>query len=1043
MAVSFNSTKVNSVVLAARRMPCMASRRRFLDESPVGTWCDHRNQSIVGDANIFGQLIPGRVWGGGIPIISWQKDIQASLATIAHILVSAPEFDKRTTEKEKMRAALLIAECHRSVMAEDEEVRNTDKSRTMKFIAETMDSDNGLTLAYRDIPGAFERLFGELHGRNYEVRFMRNFTFRNGNGKALDGQTYAVSFISSEDFASTDEEKACRKEKEKVLQEKQNLVLNETIRITSEKSIGEDGKQIGAGGIRGLVDQYFKQIPTEILLRQNPKKLAEQIKRFFGIKERISIIGGLEEKSTSNSQKIEKAKVRIGIKDRHLTKWLAKICEIMTAEEVDIEYLIIESLEEEGKSIATFSLRDKKGQPINTAKFEELKRRVMDLVEKGIGRTSLVDNIIGPAMIPTSSSHTCGANRIARTVRNLIAAGFEAGFLDSDSTYGLKVQMTNTFALDKNGSGKGHYSDEAVIAGLLDIHHDDAKLIPAKDAPEIKNITIGAKEIAFGGFINKQDKSMGRNTIKFILSATGSDGKTIMYEFTGDSPGASNIELLEIFGDDCKLQKQLEPIRGNTPTYLISLGEKSPKNIKEYFDVLGYRIINDSTANENHAKNGRMVICLDKKLSEGAKVKINGIVKKMAEVDLIAEPLVTFEPDFRDFASLLEKATREDKSISQIAIDYEARIKGKIEDKVVDDMQKLLGIMFESVEAGINAKEPLFYTKPSPIAGNAPKFTQMALGFPYETIDDFVGAIRYVFGETQRFKKDRRKGKGHPSLNESYSKWQFMITAPLIQTRYNAREAEIVLEAKLEKNEVNRDDKYVKALYEAFKKAWQGNPAISSITTQAAVYAYASNEWNARRGLIVAAPTAGACGVIPGVLKAMKEYYKYSDEEIFAPRRLTEALFAAGLIGLLINGKMRMNGGNNGCQAEIGAASAMAAAAATELMGGSPADVMNAVAFALKGFEGLVCDPIGGLVAYPCMIRNAVGAATAITAATLAANKYLSELSPDDVLEGCIDASDKMHGSLKETGKGGLGISTGGLQLAEKLKACQDCKGCS
>jgi L-serine dehydratase len=145
------------------------------------------------------------------------------------------------------------------------------------------------------------------------------------------------------------------------------------------------------------------------------------------------------------------------------------------------------------------------------------------------------------------------------------------------------------------------------------------------------------------------------------------------------------------------------------------------------------------------------------------------------------------------------------------------------------------------------------------------------------------------------------------------------------------------------------------------------------------------------------------------------------------------------MVGLLFNDKLNMNGGRGGCQNEIGVATAMAAAFATELFGGGPEEIANAVAISLKGYEGLTCTPIGGFVAFPCISRNGLAASSALTAATLATNLFKSSISPDDVIEGYIDVADKMRPSLRETGTGGIAISKGGAELAKKLKHCQEC----
>ena len=149
----------------------------------------------------------------------------------------------------------------------------------------------------------------------------------------------------------------------------------------------------------------------------------------------------------------------------------------------------------------------------------------------------------------------------------------------------------------------------------------------------------------------------------------------------------------------------------------------------------------------------------------------------------------------------------------------------------------------------------------------------------------------------------------------------------------------------------------------------KGRSICGDVLHRAAQYAMAVLEVNASMGLIVAAPTAGSAGVLPGMLFALQDCYKVSDE------RLLDALFNAGAIGYLAMRNATVAGAVGGCQAEIGVASAMAASAAVELMGGSPEQCLDAASTVLMNMLGLVCDPVGGLVEYPCQNRNAAGVA--------------------------------------------------------------------
>ena len=191
--------------------------------------------------------------------------------------------------------------------------------------------------------------------------------------------------------------------------------------------------------------------------------------------------------------------------------------------------------------------------------------------------------------------------------------------------------------------------------------------------------------------------------------------------------------------------------------------------------------------------------------------------------------------------------------------------------------------------------------------------------------------------------------------------------------------------------------------------------------------AIAVSENNARMGRIVAAPTAGSCGIIPAVLITIAEEYNIPE------RKVIMALFTSAAIGMVIANRASISGAEGGCQAECGSASAMAACAAVEMMGGTPKMVSNACAIALKSVLGLVCDPVGGLVEVPCIKRNASGAANALTAAEMALAGVESVIPADEVIDAMRSIGNLMPGVLKETAEGGLAATP----TAKKKKHCQ------
>lgn len=207
-----------------------------------------------------------------------------------------------------------------------------------------------------------------------------------------------------------------------------------------------------------------------------------------------------------------------------------------------------------------------------------------------------------------------------------------------------------------------------------------------------------------------------------------------------------------------------------------------------------------------------------------------------------------------------------------------------------------------------------------------------------------------------------------------------------------------------------------------------GRGICGDVLEKAITYAVAVLETNASMGLIVAAPTAGSAGVVPGMLLALQECHSFSDND------LIKALFNAGAIGYLAMRNATVAGAVGGCQAEVGIASAMAASAAVELFGGSPKQCLDAATIVLMNMLGLVCDPVGGLVEYPCQNRNAAGVANALIAAEMAL-AGLSQLIPfDEMLETMYTVGKRLPVELRETAMGGCAIAP---------SACAACHMCS
>lgn len=202
---------------------------------------------------------------------------------------------------------------------------------------------------------------------------------------------------------------------------------------------------------------------------------------------------------------------------------------------------------------------------------------------------------------------------------------------------------------------------------------------------------------------------------------------------------------------------------------------------------------------------------------------------------------------------------------------------------------------------------------------------------------------------------------------------------------------------------------------------------IGPVVRSAAAYALAVSEVNARMGKIVACPTAGSCGIVPGAIIAVADFLGCDDKVA------VRALFTAAGIGKVIAENATVSGAVGGCQAECGTAAAMAAAAVVEMLGGTPKQSTEALALALKNMLGLVCDPVAGLVEVPCVKRNAFAAVHSLLAAEMALAGIESIIPADEVIDAMYRIGLAMPCNLKETSDGGLATTLTAINIAKSF----------
>ncbi|WP_078380933.1 L-serine ammonia-lyase, iron-sulfur-dependent, subunit alpha [Sutcliffiella halmapala] len=271
----------------------------------------------------------------------------------------------------------------------------------------------------------------------------------------------------------------------------------------------------------------------------------------------------------------------------------------------------------------------------------------------------------------------------------------------------------------------------------------------------------------------------------------------------------------------------------------------------------------------------------------------------------------------------------------------------------------------------------------------------------------------------------------------------------------NKKISEIMIEQEMEFTGKTREtiiaqmDKNLEVMEQAVERGLQGVKSVSGLTGGDAVLlqryiekgtfltgknildavskAVATNEVNAAMGTICATPTAGSAGVVPGTLFAVKNVLNPTREEMI------NFLFTSGAFGFVVANNASISGAAGGCQAEVGSASGMAAAAIVEMAGGTPDQSAQAMAITLKNMLGLVCDPVAGLVEVPCVKRNAMGAANAMVAADMALAGITSTIPCDEVIDAMYKIGLTMPTALKETAQGGLAATPTGRELEAKI----------
>lgn len=232
----------------------------------------------------------------------------------------------------------------------------------------------------------------------------------------------------------------------------------------------------------------------------------------------------------------------------------------------------------------------------------------------------------------------------------------------------------------------------------------------------------------------------------------------------------------------------------------------------------------------------------------------------------------------------------------------------------------------------------------------------------------------------------------------------------------------------LDNNEKNVKGFMIGGEAKKLKNYYENNESICGKTMSKAIsYALSVMEVNVSMGRIVACPTAGSCGVLPAVLLTIMEKFQLDQETIL------KGLLTSSAVGIIIGKNASLSGAEGGCQAEIGSASAMAAAAVVEMLGGTPNQALHASAIALKNLMGLICDPVAGLVEVPCAKRNAIGTSNAMIAAEMALAGIESIIPFDEVVIAMGKVGRMLPVALRETSEGGIATTPTGKKLKKQI----------
>lgn len=586
-----------------------------------------------------------------------------------------------------------------------------------------------------------------------------------------------------------------------------------------------------------------------------------------------------------------------------------------------------------------------------------------------------VFEVLGPAMIGPSSSHTAGADQMAYLAQQIFGEPVKS------VVFTLYGSFARTY--------RGHGTDRALLGGILGFQTDDRRI------PDSFRLAR-ERGVSFSFVPDKETKDVYPNTAD--IEMTGENGKKMTVR--GESIGGGKVRITRINGIDVMFT-------GEYSTLIISQRDL-PGVVAHITKCLADRNVN---------------IAFMRLYRQSKHEKAFTIVESDEELpDVISDEICT-NPNVSDvmLVQMPSKTRRAEGSrdAGNAAASGAADVESIAAETSVDGTGAIgVGVSGPTVSGDVtvtaaSGAEEVIAAAREERTGKDDESVDSGIGADFTSAEELLGICELEKIPISEAMIRREIEAGGSARGDALGQM-----ARFYQIMKESAKADPGKALRTMGNLIGSESGLVSGL------AGAGKNICGETVSRAIAYSMRVLEVNASMGLIVAAPTAGSSGVIPGVLLAIQEAYDFPDS------RMVRSLFNAGAVGYLAMRNATVAGAVGGCQAEIGVAAAMAASAVVELMGGTPRACLDAASTVLMNMLGLVCDPVAGLVEYPCQSRNASGAANALVAAEIALSGVRQLIPLDQMIAVMYQVGRGLPAELRETAEGGCAASPAGRSCA-------------